>query len=132
VTSDELENVFNRMLHLDYPRDVFPTYAAYSFGEDDILTSMLSTSRDKLQQFVRENLEAQKGVVSVEVARINMSKRVAPTEMWRKYRESKYIFKPAGEYEEYDFTELYQFVTNPGEANPSIRSQPTEVAVKST
>jgi hypothetical protein len=132
VTSDELENVLNRMLHLDYPRDVFPTYAAYSFGEDDILTSMLSTSRDSIKKFVRENLEAQKGVVSVDVARISMSKRVAPTEMWRKYRESKYIFKPTGEYEEYDFTELYQFVTNAGEATPSTRGQPTEVAVKST
>jgi hypothetical protein len=105
VTSDELENVFNRILHLDYPRDVFPTYAAYSFGEDDILTSMLSTSRDSIKKFVRENLEPQKGVVSVEVARINMSKRVAPAEMWKKYRVSKYIFKPTGEYEEYDFIE---------------------------
>jgi hypothetical protein len=105
VRSGELENIFNRILHLDYPRDTFPTYAAYSFGEDDILTSMLSTSRDRIKEFVMENLESQKGVVSVEVARINMSKRVAPTEMWKKYRESKYVFKPTGEYEEYDFIE---------------------------
>ena len=105
VRSDELENIFNRILHLDYSRDVFPTYAAYSFGEDDILTSMLSTSRDRIKKFVRENLEPQKGVISVEAARINMSKRVAPTEMWKKYRESKYIFKPTAEYEEYDFIE---------------------------
>ena len=103
VRSDELENIFNRILHLDYPRDAFPTYAAYSFGEEDILTSMLSMSRDRIKQFVKENLEPQKGVVSVEVARINMSKRVAPTEMWKKYRESKYIFPPTGEYEEYDW-----------------------------
>jgi len=105
VTSDELENVFSHILHLNYPRDVFPTYAAYSFGEDDILTSMLSTSRDTIKKFVRENLELQKGVARVEVARINMSKRVAPTEMWKKYRESKYVFKPAAEHEEYDFLE---------------------------
>jgi len=88
VTSNELENVFNNILNLDYPRDVFPTYAAYSFGEDDILTSMLSTSRDRIKKFVWEKLERQEGVLNVEVARINMSKRVAPTEMWKKYRES--------------------------------------------
>jgi len=105
VVSDELENTFNRILHLDYPTDVFPTYAAYSFGEDDILTSMLSINRNRIKEFVREKLEPQKGVLSVDVARINMSKRVAPTDMWRKYRESKYIFKPTGEYEEYDFIE---------------------------
>jgi hypothetical protein len=106
VRSDELEDVFNHILHLDYPSDVFPTYAAYSFGEDDILTSMLSVSRERIKEFVTENLEPQKGVVSVEVARINMSKRVAAREMWKKYREGKYIFKPTGEYEEYDFIEL--------------------------
>jgi len=105
VTSNELENVFNSILNLDYPRDVFPTYAAYSFGEDDILTSMLSTSRDRIKKFVWEKLERQEGVLNVEVARINMSKRVAPTEMWKKYRESKYVFKPTWEHEEYDFVE---------------------------
>ena len=58
----ELENIYNHILHLEYPRDAFPTYAAYSFGEDDILTSMLSTSRERLQQFLRVNLEPQRGV----------------------------------------------------------------------
>jgi len=106
VTSDELENIFNLILHLDYPRDVFPTYAAYSFGEDDILASMLSVSRDSLKEHVRENLEPQKGVVSVEVARINLSKRLAPPEMWKEYRESKYISKAKEKYEQYDFIEL--------------------------
>ncbi len=105
VTSGELENIFNRILHLDYPRDVFPTYTAYSFGEDDILTSMLSISRDRIKKFVWEKLEQQEGVVSVKIAGINMSKRVAPAEMWKKYRESKYVFKPTAEYEEYDFIE---------------------------
>lgn len=105
VSSDKLEDVFNHILVLGYPRDVFPTYAAYSFGEDDILTSMLSISRDKLREFARENLEPQKGVVSVEVGRINMSKRLAPTEMWKKYREGRYIFKPKEQYEDYDFIE---------------------------
>jgi hypothetical protein len=105
VTSGELENVFNHILHLDYPRDVFPTYAAYSFGEDDILTSMLSTSRETIKKFVWEKLEHEEGVVSVHVGRINMSKRVAPIEMWKKYRESRYVFKPTEEHEEYDFIE---------------------------
>lgn len=107
----ELESIFNRILHLDYPRDVFPTYTAYSFGEDDILTSMLSTSKGRLEQFVRENLGSLRGVVSVEIGHINRSKRVAPTEMWRKYRQSRYIFRPAGEFEEYDFLE---YATLPG------------------
>ena len=101
----ELENIYNHILHLEYPRDAFPTYAAYSFGEDDILTSMLSTSRERLQQFLRVNLEPQRGVTKVVVGHIDRSKRVAPTEMWKKYRESRYLFKPTAEQEEYDFLE---------------------------
>jgi hypothetical protein len=103
--SDHVNSVFNRILHLDYPVDLFPTYAAYSFGEDDILVSMLSVSRDKLRAFVKEKIESLEGVVSVDVARIDMSKRLAPLEMWRRYREERYLFKPSESYEEYDFTE---------------------------
>jgi Tfp pilus assembly protein PilN len=84
---------------------------AYSFGEDDILASMLSTSRGRLEQFIKENLASQRGMVSVEVGHINRSKRVAPTEMWRKYRKSRYISKPTAEFEEYDFLE---YTTLPG------------------
>jgi len=105
VASDELDDVFNHVIHLDYSVDLFPTYAAYSFGEDDILVSMLSISRDKLRAFVKEKIESQKGVLSVDVARIDMSKRLAPLEMWRRYREEKYLFKPYDGFEDYDFTE---------------------------
>lgn len=101
----ELENIFNHILHLDYPNDVFPTYAAYSFGEDDILTSMLSTDTGRLGQFLRDNLESQKGILSVTIGHISRSKRVAPSEMWKRYRESRYLFKPTAEQEEWDFLE---------------------------
>ncbi|WP_455284254.1 hypothetical protein [[Eubacterium] cellulosolvens] len=32
--------------------------------------------------------------------------RVAPTEMWKKYREDKYLFRPYDGYEEYDYTDI--------------------------
>jgi len=105
VTSDELVSVFSHMTHLDYPNDLFPTYAAYSFGEDDILVSMLSASRDKIKTFVKDDIESHKGVLGVDISRINISKRLAPAEMWKKYRESRYLFKPYNGFEEYDFTE---------------------------
>jgi hypothetical protein len=105
VASDELNNVFNHTIHLDYPVNLFPTYAAYSFGEDDILLSVLSISRDKVRAFVKEKIESQEGVLGVDIARIDMSKRLAPLEIWRHYREDKYLFKPSDGFEEYDFTE---------------------------
>lgn len=103
--SDEVHNVFNHIVHLDYSSDLFPTYAAYSFGEDDILLSMLSVSREKIRAFVKKNIESEKGVLGVDVARISISRRLAPVEMWKKYREKKYLFKPYNGYEEYDYTE---------------------------
>jgi hypothetical protein len=105
VASDELNNVFNHTIHLDYAADLFPTYAAYSFGEDDILLSMLSISRDKVRGFVKEKIESQQGVLGVDIARIDRSKRLAPLETWRHYREDKYLFKPSDGFEEYDFTQ---------------------------
>jgi hypothetical protein len=84
---------------------------AYSFGEDDILVSMLSTSRERPEQFVKENLELPRGIFRVEVGHTNRSKRVAPMETWRKHRENRYVFKPTAEFEEYDFLE---YATLPG------------------
>lgn len=104
--TNQLENAFSHVLHLNYPKDVLPTYAALSFGEDDILTSMLSVSRDRIEEFMAENVRSQTGVTRVEVSRINISKRLAPPAMWKTYRESRYLFKPTEQYEEYDFTEL--------------------------
>jgi len=43
--------------------------------------------------------------LGVDISRINISKRLAPAEMWKKYRESRYLFKPYNGFEEYDFTE---------------------------
>ena len=111
VRSEELENTFDHILHMDYPNDAFPTYAAYSFGEDDILVSMLSTSKARLDRYVGENFELLGGVVSIETSLINRSKLVAPADMWRKYRENRYVFKPTAKQEDYDFLE---YVTHPG------------------
>jgi len=101
----EFEKIFNHLLNLSYPTDAFPTYAAYSFGEDDILLSMLSTTRERLGQFLGEHLESQEGVISVGIGHISRSKRVAPAQMWKSYRESRYLYRPTAEQEEYDFLE---------------------------
>jgi hypothetical protein len=66
---------------------------------------MLSISRDKVRGFVKEKIESQQGVLGVDIARIDRSKRLAPLETWRHYREDKYLFKPSDGFEEYDFTE---------------------------
>jgi len=111
---EELENIFNYILHLEYPSDAFPTYAAYSFGEDDILTSMLSTSKTRVDQFLRANLGSQKGVMKIDIGHIDRSKRVAPAEMWKRYRGSRSPFRLL--FEEYDF--LYPDVLHGAEDAP--------------
>ena len=111
ATPEEVANVFNRLVHLDYPKDAFPTYTAYSFGEDDILTSMLSTSKMRVEAYVNETLGPLRGVIGITVGHINRSKRVAPAEMWKRYRGSRYVFRPRARFEEFDFLE---YTTSPG------------------
>ncbi|HYB76250.1 MAG TPA: hypothetical protein VEC08_04760 [Nitrososphaerales archaeon] len=108
---ENLEEIYDGIIHLGYPNDAFPTYAAYSFGEDDILLSMLSTGMSRIKQFLKENLEPLNGVISADIGLISRSQRVAPAGMWRKYRESMYISKPTADQEEYDFLE---YSTMPG------------------
>ena len=105
VASEEVANVFDNTSRLKYPNDVFPTYGAYSFGENDILFSMLSTGREKIEAFVRDHIASQQGVRAIETTHIVISKRLAPEEMWREYRRNRYQFKPYDGYEEYDFVQ---------------------------
>ncbi len=66
---------------------------------------MISVSREKVETFAEESLKSRKGVLGVDVARIDVSRRLAPAEMWREFRESRYLFRPSESYVDYDFLE---------------------------
>jgi hypothetical protein len=104
VDTTHLENVFNKITELDYSKiaGVYPTYQAYSFGEDDILLSVLAEKEENINNFMQDWLALLDGVTKVEYIWITNSLRLAPKDVWRSYRKKKYKAQHEGDLDDMD------------------------------
>ena len=110
IDTAHLENIFNKIIDIDLKKiNIYPTYQAYSFGEDDILLSILSESESNIDTLIQQYLAPLEGVKNVEYIGITRSHRIAPTEFWREYRKKLYkvpITSDSGEMDEdFDWSE---------------------------
>ncbi len=95
--------VYDKLLRLEPPKKVHYAYITYSFGEDDILISLISDKKEAIRKFVSEKIEKIKGVLGVNILLTHRTKRLANENTWRaferKFAASRFISsaKTAGE-----------------------------------
>lgn len=105
LSPSHYRDVYNKLLHKDYHEDLYPTYMAFSFGEDDILLSMLAPSTGEIKEYAEEHIKPLDGVRSVDISLITKSCRLMPHEEWKKYRRRRYLVPPTEKHdEEFDWT----------------------------
>lgn len=98
-----LEQVYQKISDIDYSNiNIFPTYQAYSFGEDDILLSVLAENEEGIDTFIQDFLAPIEGIRNVEYIWITQSLRIAPKDFWREYRKKLYKIKVGGDKGEID------------------------------
>jgi hypothetical protein len=103
VDTAHLEMVSNKITEIDFDKTgIFPTYQAFSFGEDDILLSVLSESEEHINNFIQDNLAPFEGVNNVEYITITKSYRIIPKEEWQQYRKKLYKVKSEDHAQEID------------------------------
>jgi hypothetical protein len=95
VHTPNMKGVYRKLSTLTYPPDVFPTYQAYSFGEDDIFVSILAPSREMAEDAVRFKIEGLEGIIDTELTYVKRNLRIASGGEWRRYRESFYVSPPS-------------------------------------
>lgn len=78
VEPEKYEDVYSSIIELDYPKDVVVTYLAYSFGDDDIIVSMLSKDRETALNFVNEKIGNIDGVNAHDMSRVMKSTYLLP------------------------------------------------------
>ncbi len=94
ATTDEVRSIFEQLIAFDAPVDAFPTYQAYSFGEDDILASILAPQRQPLEDLVLNSIAKWDGVLDTSLTVVNRNLRLAPQDEWREYRADHYRAPP--------------------------------------
>lgn len=95
VLTRDIKGVYRRLLTMTYTPGVFPTYQAYSFGEDDVFVSILAPKREVVEEVVNGKIGRFDGVLETELTYVKRNLRIASGAAWRRYRESYYAVPPA-------------------------------------
>ena len=77
------DDVYDELIEIKYPKDIFPIYITYTLGECDILISMVGRDIESVHDFVSHKISPMKGVDSYVVTEFGRSKRLMSKEKWR-------------------------------------------------
>ncbi len=114
VAPEKYDAVYNSIIELDYPDSVIVTYLAYSFGDDDIIVSMLSTDRETARTFAREKVGKIDGVNAYDLRRVMKSEYLLPPDKSATHK-SRFLYSvPAGQKGELVNPAAYEKYLNEG------------------
>ena len=77
------DEVYNKLVDFEYPKDIFPIYITYTLGESDILVSLVAKDIETAHNFVSHTISPLEGVDSYTVTEFGRSKRLITKEKWR-------------------------------------------------
>ena len=96
VEPEKYNEVYNYIMNVSCPEDVMITYFAYSFGDDDIIISMLAKDRETAFEFANNTLGKIDGVMALDTSRVMKSAYLLPPEKSNAHK-SRFMFSaPAG------------------------------------
>ncbi len=97
VEPEKYDDVYNSIIDLKYPKNVILTYISYSFGDDDIIVSMLAEGRETAQKFANNKIGNIKGVNALDVSRVMRNIDMLPKDKLRAHKERLLYSAPAGQ-----------------------------------
>ena len=105
VKPEKFAEMYEKLLKLTPPDDIHIAYVAFSLGEEDMLISLLSESRDSVIKFVAGRIE-DTGIESIRIGVTHRTKRLVNADKWRevqaKYAKSR-LYGSKGRPEEFAF-----------------------------
>ncbi|MFQ6061457.1 MAG: hypothetical protein ACE5KV_09255 [Thermoplasmata archaeon] len=108
VRPKSYSDVYNNLIRMKRPLDIYFSYAAYSCGKEDVRISAIARDWDSLRAFVNKSVSTLKGVKSTTIMRIRRSMRLTTPKKWlehqKKYAVSRLTGEPAKGGYEYDWT----------------------------
>jgi DNA-binding Lrp family transcriptional regulator len=97
VSPDKYDDVYSSVISLDYPDDVMLTYISHSFGDDDIIISLLAVDEEAAKKFVKNHIEKINGVLALDISRVLKSLYLQPPDKSAEHRDRFLYSVPAGQ-----------------------------------
>ena len=96
VAPEKYNDVYSTIIDLDYPNDIIVTYLSYSFGDDDIIVSMLAKDRESALKFVDNKIGKIDGVNALDTSRVMKSAYLLPPDKALVHKARFLYDTPAG------------------------------------
>lgn len=80
------EDVYKRLISMEYPENVFLSYISYSLGYDDILVSLLAENSNDVERFGEHCMENVQGIISYNSSSLLRTLRLTSKKVWISHR----------------------------------------------
>ncbi|KYK30233.1 MAG: hypothetical protein AYK23_01345 [Candidatus Proteinoplasmatales archaeon SG8-5] len=97
VSPDRYDNVYSEVISLEYPKDVMLTYISHSFGDDDIILSLLAETEEAAMDFLNNKIAKIEGVLAHDTSKVLKSIYLQSPEECEKHRDRFLYTVPAGQ-----------------------------------
>lgn len=96
VAPGSYERIYSKVIGLKNSTDTFITYVSFSFGDDDLIISLLSTDKEKAEKYVSKNIGKMDGVIGTDVSRVVNKLSLLPPEKLKAHKDIFLYTKPVG------------------------------------
>lgn len=96
VSPEKYNEVYSKIITLDYPEGIIVTYLSHSFGDDDIIISLLARDRETAFDFVNDSIGKIDGVFAHDISRVIRSEYLLPPDKAQAHKARFLYSTPAG------------------------------------
>ena len=96
VSPEKYNEVYSKIITLNYPEYIIVTYLSHSFGDDDIIISLLARDRETAIDFVKNSIGTIDGVFAHDISRVVRSEYLLPPDKAQGHRARFLYSTPAG------------------------------------
>ena len=96
VSPEKYNEVYSKIITLDYPEGIIVTYLSHSFGDDDIIISLLARDRETAYDFINDSIGKIDGVFAHDISRVVRSEYLLPPDKAQAHKARFLYSTPAG------------------------------------
>ncbi len=108
VSPEKYNEVYSKIITLKYPEDIIVTYLSHSFGDDDMIISLLARDRETALDFVNDSIGKIDGVFAHDTSRVIRSEYLLPPDKAQAHKARFLYSTPAGKKGEFSNPDAYE------------------------
>jgi DNA-binding Lrp family transcriptional regulator len=86
IDPEHYKKIYEKIPKLKLPKGIFLSFSSFSFGDDDVILSLLAEDIGNVRKFIAKNIDTIDGVKSSSVSRVVRSQLLTSRQKWDNHR----------------------------------------------